>query len=112
MQASETIKQENDNERPLFVKSLNYRRSSNMDPANFDEPPTDRQIKYLRNLGHIGEIPLTRKQASDLIGKLLGTGVNEDIKCQSCGNLTKIKSSINGKFCFKPDCRKASNEAL
>ena len=99
----------NDEEqRPLFTKSLNYRRSSKMDPKNFDEPPTDRQINYLKKLGFNGDIPKNRKEASDEIAKLLENGANEDIKCIECGNLTKKSNSINGKYCFKPDCRNAS----
>ena len=105
MQAKQQTKEKEENERPLFVKSLNFRHSTKMDPKNFQEPPTEKQVRYIKNLGYDGEFPKTRKQASDIIGKLLGSGATTEIKCQNCGNLTKSTNSINGKFCFKPECR-------
>lgn len=71
MQAIETNQEEEEIKRPVFVKSTNFRNSVKMDPKNYDAPPTDRQIKYLQNLGYAGEIPTTRKQASDIITSLL-----------------------------------------
>ena len=70
MQAIEQEEKE-EIERPVFVKSHNFRNSVKMDPRNYDEPPTDRQVKYLQSLGFTGEIPRTRKQTSDVITSIL-----------------------------------------
>ena len=62
--------QTHEQERPVFVKSTNFRHSKNLKFPN--EPPTDRQIIYLKKLGYSGVIPTTRKAASDEITKLAG----------------------------------------
>ena len=83
----QTTSQEND-ERPVFVKSTNYRHSTTMKFP--DDPPTDKQVRYGRNLVSAlvyqvkngkhedldksilsFEVPKTRKEMSDLIGQLL-----------------------------------------
>lgn len=62
-------------ERPLIVKSTNFRNSKNLKFP--DEPPTDRQINYIRklkaecNITKSIPLPKNRKIASDIIGALL-----------------------------------------
>ena len=71
---SQIMKEE---ERPLIVKSTNFRNSAKLDPKNHNEPPTDRQINYIRKLKLECSItkaiplPKNRKIASDIIGALL-----------------------------------------
>ena len=66
---SEQTLKESENERPVFVKSQNFRNSKIMKFP--DDPPTDRQVKYLIRLGFKGDIPPNRKEASNEIEKLL-----------------------------------------
>lgn len=63
---SQEVKSE---DRPLFVRSQNFKHSKNLKFP--DEPPTDRQIVYLKKLGFSGAIPKTRKDASAIISDLL-----------------------------------------
>ena len=77
MSQTNTLKtnQKEEEERPSFVKSQNFKHSSNMQFP--DEPPTDRQIKYIRDLKiKFGvttkiELPKTRLEAHKIIDKLL-----------------------------------------
>lgn len=117
-QKSQVAGQNSDEEkdRPLFVKSSNFRHSQKMDPKNFNEPPTDRQIHLLQKLGFDEEIPSTRKKASDEIGKLLKSQPQKEdpnqkpemrVICKNCGvNVHKLNAI--GDYCCKPDCRKAN----
>lgn len=58
-------------ERPLFVKSQNFSHSKNLRFP--DEPPTDKQINYMKKLGYdpSEKFPETRLEASNMIKKLL-----------------------------------------
>ena len=113
MQAIDSNNQEVEDERPLFVKSENFRNSTKMDPANYDAPPTDRQIRLLKKLGFSGNIPSTRKTASDAISELLGQqnkkieSADMHINCKKCGARTHKYNALNG-YCFKPGCRIAN----
>jgi len=113
MQAIDNQKQEDEDERPIFVKSENFRNSSKMDPKNYNEPPTDRQVRLLKKLGFTGNIPSTRKTASDAISDLLGqlNAKNESaemhINCKNCDERTHKYNALNG-YCFKPECRIAN----
>jgi len=58
----------NDPARPPVVETNNFKHSKHMAFPN--APPTDRQYKYLKNLGYNGELPKTRKEAGNIITKL------------------------------------------
>jgi hypothetical protein len=38
------------------------------------QPPTDKQVKYLEHLGHVGQLPQNRLDASRLIDNLVNGG--------------------------------------
>jgi len=104
---------DDEDQRPTFVKSQNFRNSIKMDPKNYNEPPTDRQVRKLKQLGFSGEIPSTRKTASDAIGELLNeqNAKNESeemhLNCKNCNGRTHKYNALNG-YCFKPECRIAN----
>lgn len=104
---------DDEDERPLFVKSQNFRNSIKMDPANYNAPPTDRQIRLLKKLGFTGNIPSTRKTASDAISDLLeqqnvkNETADMHLNCKNCAALTHKYNALNG-YCFKPECRIAN----
>jgi hypothetical protein len=58
-----------DPSRPPVVETNNFRHSKKMQFPN--APVTDRQYKYLKDLGYSGAVPKTRKEASDIISSLL-----------------------------------------
>jgi hypothetical protein len=63
------MSEQENQERPLIVKSQNFTHSTNL--LFPEEPPTDRQILYLRRLGDSGILPKSRKEASERIDKML-----------------------------------------
>ncbi len=77
MSQTNTLKtnEKEEEERPSFVKSQNYKHGKNMQFP--EEPPTDKQIKYIRDLKiKFGitskiELPKTRLDAHKIIDKLL-----------------------------------------
>ena len=114
--AGQNSDQEDD--RPLFVKSTNFRNSQKMDPKNYNEPPTDRQIRLLQKLQFAGEIPSTRKAASDAITELLKVQPEKEdpnqapamrVICKNCG-VNVHKYNAIGEYCCKPACRAANPE--
>lgn len=62
-------------ERPLIVKSQNFTHSTNL--LYPEEPPTDRQILYLRRLGDSGPLPKSRKEACERIDIMLKSEIKQ-----------------------------------
>lgn len=81
-------------QRPVFVKSQNFRHSKNLQFPN--EPPTDRQVKLLVKLGvdPNSEIPKTRLEASEMIQKLLGKQNLEQINAYRKKHGLPLKEEI------------------
>lgn len=90
---NQQTQQKENEERPAFVKSVNLKHSKNM--VFPDEPPTDKQVQYMAKLGFIGDLPKTRKEASEAIQALLNGKQLDQVNEYRKKHGLPLKESVN-----------------